>query len=168
MKEFEYRYELVGDMPFDLVISKKYIEQVYSSVIGVNNSIVDNRIRKIEADGNTIFYHTTKYNTITDGVRIEIESEISEQEYDSIFKTINKTPLRKNRYIVPLNNGLFAEIDEFIDKGISIIEVEFDSQEQAELFEKSKPLFVGNKITKKLSFSKAIFSYVNLLKEKGV
>lgn len=166
--EIEKRYELIGEIPIDLVISKIYIEQVYSVVNGKNGNIVDARIRKTDDGNNIKYYHTVKYKTDDINSRIEIESEISEQEYNDIFKIIGKTPLKKNRYIIPIGNGLNAEIDEFLDKNVSIIEVEFPTESDMEKFSnlENKPKFIGNEIVKKMSFSLAVFSELNI--GKGV
>lgn len=160
--ELEKRYKLIGKIPMDLVKSKKYIEQSYSSIADKKTGTPDCRIRKIEQDNEIAYTHTVKYKTDDKNSRIELEQDISEDTYNYIFDLIDKKPVRKNRYIVPLDNGLSAEIDEFIDKDITIIEVEFPDEDTMNAFVKSdKPSFIGGEITKQQSFSEIIFSQIN-------
>lgn len=159
--EIEKRYKLNGNIPVNLVTSKKYIEQVYSSIAN-NNGVPDVREIKTEENGEYTFTHTVKYKTDDKNSRIELEQNISEELYNQIFSIIDKKPLRKNRYIVPLENGLNAEIDEFLDKDIIIIEVEFPNEEIMNEFSKSdKPEFFGDEIVGKQSFSSMVFSQIN-------
>jgi CYTH domain-containing protein len=160
--ELEKRYELIGKIPMDLVKLKKYIEQTYSSIADVKTGTPDCRIRKTEQDGEFAFIHTVKYKTDDKNSRIELEQDISEDTYNQIFDLIGKKPVRKNRYIVPLDDGLIAEIDEFLDKDINIIEVEFPDEKTMDEFSKlDKPSFIGKEITKQQSFSAMIFSSIN-------
>lgn len=152
--EIEKRFILdKKSIPFDEIISKVYIEQSYS----VNNDVVDVRIRKSTNEEETKYTHTTKYKTENKNIRIEIESEINNDEYDKIFSLINKTPLRKNRYFIPYNN-LTIEIDEFLDLDKFVAEVEFKNEEDMNSFE--KPKWFGKEI-KTGMFSGYIFSYLN-------
>jgi adenylate cyclase len=154
--EIEKRYELKGDIPIDKIISKKYIEQVYSNINP------DVRIRKIEQDENVQYFHTVKYKTEDKNSRIEIEQNISKEDYIKIFQLINKNPVRKNRYIIPIDDCLIAEVDEFLDINKIIIEVEFESEEQMNEFSKSiKPNWFGDEIVGKQSFSVQVFSQLN-------
>lgn len=159
--EIEKRYKLNGIIPMNLVTSKKYIEQTYSSIAN-NHGVPDVRERKTDENGKLTFTHTVKYKTDDKNSRIELEQDLSEDLYNQIFDIIGKKPLRKNRYVVPLDNGLNAEIDEFLDKDIVIIEVEFPDEETMNNFSKSdKPEYFGEEIVGKQSFSAMIFSQIN-------
>jgi CYTH domain-containing protein len=161
-KELEKRYELVGEIPMDLVKEKKYIEQVYASIADRKSGSPDVRIRKTEQNGDFIFSHTVKYKTDDKNSRIELEQDLPEDTYNQIFSLINKKPVRKNRYVVPLNDGLYAEIDEFLDKDVVIVEVEFpDENTMTEFNNSDKPSFIGKEIIKQQSFSAMIFSQIN-------
>ena len=156
--EIERRYDIEGEIPKDKIKSQMYIEQLYS-VIGDNKSIPDVRIRKIIQDNNEQYLHTVKYKTDDKNSRIEIEKPILIEEYNYISSLIDKKPIKKNRYLVPLENGLIAEIDEFLDVNKIIVEVEFDNIEQANNFQ--KPEWFGNEIKGKQSFSVKVFSKIN-------
>lgn len=152
--EIEKRYDIKNNIPLDDIKSKTYIEQVYSNI----NPDVRIRYTK-NSDGKEIYYHTVKYNTSNKNSRIEIEQNISKDLYHKIYKLIDKKPVRKNRYIIPLGNGLDAEVDEFLDTDDIIVEVEFIDEEQMNNF--VKPNWFGNEIENNKSFSVQIFSKVN-------
>lgn len=153
MLEIEKRYKIKGNIPFDLVKFKIYISQTYSAFNP------DVRIRYIKnEEGQEQFFHTVKYK-VKNNERIEIEQEISKIQYDMIFDSINKKPVRKNRYIVPIQDNLIAEIDEFLDSGDIIVEVEFPNEDKMKAFE--KPDWFGEEIKEKESYSKYVFSKIN-------
>lgn len=156
--EIEKRYEIRGEIPKDKIKSQMYIEQVYS-VIGNRKSIPDVRIRKIIQNNETQYFHTVKYKTENKNLRIEIEDSISEEEYDKIFDLVNKKPIRKNRYLISIGDGLVAEVDEFLDVNKIIVEVEFPDEETMNNFQ--KPNWFGNELKGKQSFSAQVFSKIN-------
>ncbi len=159
--EIEKRFKINGDIPFDLVTSRIYIEQTYSSIMDKHGK-PDVRIRKSLTDKGTMYTHTVKYNTDSKNTRIELEQDISDEVYNEIFDVIDKKPLRKNRYIVPIQDGLVAEIDEFLDKDIIVIEVEFETEDEMNDFTKrQKPDFFGDEIVDKKSLNSMIFSQIN-------
>ena len=75
----------------------------------------------------------------------EKESELNQEEFDNLFKFVVKEPIVKTRYYIPLENGLTAELDVFRDilTGLIIIEVEFESDEEAASF--IPPVWFGDK-----------------------
>ena len=157
--EIEKRYEIKGTPPLNEAKSKIYIEQVYSVIGNESGSIPDVRIRKTENDKNFEYFHTVKYKTGDKNSRIELEQNISEEEYNKIFKLINKKPVRKNRYLIPIDNELIAEVDEFLDINKIIVEVEFPDEESMKNF--VKPNWFGSELKGKQSFSTQIFSKIN-------
>ena len=72
-------------------------------------------------------------------VNNEHELEITEKEYENLKKKIDGRVLRKTRYLIPLEDGLVVELDEFKDRlcGLVFAEVEFSSLEEANNFKKS-------------------------------
>lgn len=158
MVEIEKRYKLKSKKELDLIPkeniqTKKYIEQVYS------NFNPDVRIRKIEQDNQPIeYYHTVKY-FLKNNQREELEQSITKEQYNKIFDIIDKNPLRKNRYLIDIKNGLIAEVDEFLDTEDTIIEVEFKNENQMNNF--IKPDWFGEEIKDKRSFSLEIFININ-------
>ena len=71
---------------------------------------------------------------------------LTEYEFDKLWPLVEKS-LEKTRYIVPLENNLFAELDIYSGKldGFMVVEVEFGSEEKMNLF--VPPEWFGKDIT---------------------
>ncbi len=93
--------------------------------------------------------------------REEIEKEITKEEFDNLWLKIEGQPIIKSRYIIPLENGLIAELDIYDGnlKGFKNVEVEFDSIEQAENF--IPPDWFGEDITKNIKYTNAYLSKIS-------
>jgi len=93
-----------------------------------------NRVRRIAdaSTGKAVYTHTFKRgNGMT---REEIEYEISEKIYEQLFRAARAVPLTKNRMTAEWN-GLTVEIDRYDQLGLTVVEVEFDSEEEANRFQ---------------------------------
>jgi CYTH domain-containing protein len=157
MIERERRWKLNGkleDIPPDQIVDKYLIEQVYS------HFKPDLRIRKITKQDIEEYFHCAKYY-LEDGDREEVELKISKERYDRIFQSINKKPIIKERTIIDIGNGLFAEVDNYLDTDDIVVEVEFKNQEQKDNF--SPLLWFGQEITNSKSFSYLVFAKLNNL-----
>lgn len=150
MIEREKKWYINGSLPEEY--KEKYlIEQTYASFNP------DVRIRKTIKKNQTKFTHTVKYK-VRLNERQELIQEISEEVYNDIFNSINKKPIRKERIVFELANGLFAEVDRFLDTGESVVEVEFPTQQSERQF--VKPEWFGQEI-KSESFNHKVFSRIN-------
>lgn len=98
---------------------------------------------RIRQDGNK-YYITKKSNG--DISREEIEIEIEEKVYNILFNLIEENIINKTRYFV-YANGKIAELNIYHGdlEGLSIVEVEFKSLEEASNFE--APLWFGKEVT---------------------
>lgn len=78
-------------------------------------------------------------------VRFEYEVPIPVEDAELIIENVGGNVLRKTRYIVPINEDLNAEIDEFHDKleGIVVAEVELPDKS----YEFKLPEFFGREVT---------------------
>lgn len=101
------------------------VEQTYLSITP------EKRIRKITHRNISTFILTKKGEGTL--ARSEEEKSISKGDYDRMFDYRISTVIRKIRYRIPLYNGLIAELDVFQDdlSGLVLVEVEFDSEENA-------------------------------------
>lgn len=102
-------------------------------------------------DSTYSFYYTLKTKVDFKSLAItELESEISEEEYNKL--DINKLnfEIEKVRVKVPIKNGLIAEIDLYHNEleGLITVEVEFNSEEEADMFE--PPVWFGSRLDKKI------------------
>ena len=79
--------------------------------------------------------------------RKEAEIEITARQFDELWSLAEKRAVEKIRYEVPLSDGLVAEVDVFSGRhdGLVLVEVEFDSDEQAAEFE--PPAWFGEEVT---------------------
>ena len=85
------------------------------------------RVRKSEKGGKTVYTHTVKISA-KNIVRYEEENAISEEQYNEYLKRADKelSPIVKRRWKIPMEKGLYAEIDIYPfwqDKAIAEIEL---------------------------------------------
>lgn len=153
MIEREKRWKLKGEIPSDKIVDKFTITQCYA------NFKPDVRIRKINKDNSEEYSHCVKYSLNNDTEREEVEQKISKERYNRIFEAINKEPVIKERTIVDIGDGLFAEVDSYKDTGNTVVEVEFPKESDIESF--SPPSWFGSEIKNNKSFSYTIFCKIN-------
>ncbi len=151
-KEIERRFLLKNTPDFiDFSkLEKIEIKQWYISVQPVL------RLRS-ENNSKFILCIKTKGSLKTTGGIPETEVNLSEEEFYNLYfnKVENKRPLRKTRYLYPLNDVFVAEIDFLKDdyKNVNFVEVEFKTIEEASSF--VPPFWFGEEITGKNIFSNA-------------
>ena len=63
--------------------------------------------------------------------REEFELSLSKEQYERLSQKVDGYVIEKNRYRIPLEGGLVAELDEFLGRlqGLVLVEVEFTSRE---------------------------------------
>lgn len=129
--EIEKKYLVKGTPEGGFAAYRKlYLEQGYlhkSPVI---------RIRRIQDEQGDTYILTIKGKGLT--VREEWEMILSKEEYESMLPKVEDGLIRKNRYLIPLTEGLMAEVDEFLNPSLQplvVAEVEFPSVETMERFE---------------------------------
>lgn len=105
------------------------------------------RIRASKQDKKTKYYLTKK----SDGavVRDEEEKEISAEDfYDKLNRIGSDSLVRKTRYMIPLKDGLTAELDFYHNeelKTLKTVEIEFRDLNSAQEFQ--KPEWFGKDVT---------------------
>lgn len=116
---------------------------ITQSYIGFNPT---SRVRRI---GNKYFYTEKSVGTL---VRCEEEKEISQDIYLNLLRYRVGKSISKNRYKIPIDNGLVAELDIYLGdfSGLKTVEVEFKSMEDALSF--VKPDWFGEDITDDLRY----------------
>lgn len=141
---------------------KKEIEQGYLA----SNPIV--RIRK----SNDEYILTYKARLNEKGAEVivnkEIELPLTKEAYEHLREKADNNLITKTRYIIPLEGGLTGEYDVFHGKleGLEFVEVEFESEEKAEAFE--KPEWFGENVSKDKRFSNRFLSLVETIEELSV
>ncbi|MBQ2283030.1 MAG: CYTH domain-containing protein [Agathobacter sp.] len=133
--EIEKKY-LVPVLPENLEnYPKKRIAQGYLCT----NPVV--RIRKSNDD----YYLTYKGEGLM--VREEYDLPLTKESYDHLLSKIDGLLIAKTRYLIPLWDGLTAELDVFEGDlaPLQLVEVEFSSVEEAEAF--IPPEWFGEDVT---------------------
>ena len=133
--EIERKF-LVKTLPEGLDSYKcKHIEQGYL------NTNPDVRIRKSDED----YILTYK----GDGMlcREEYNLPLTKEAYEHLKAKIDGTLIQKRRYLIPLADRLMAELDIFEGKlaPLQLVEVEFETKEEAERF--APPVWFGEDVT---------------------
>lgn len=116
----------VQSIPYELgCLEKRKIEQFY---ISVNPTI---RARSVNGES---FILTVKAGTGSELSRVENETPLSREEFEDLKPLMQGFPVKKTRYIHPLDNGLVEEIDIFEDnlEGLALMELEFPDTAAAE------------------------------------
>jgi CYTH domain-containing protein len=80
-------------------------------------------------------------------VRVEEELPIDERRFESLWALTERRRVIKTRYLVPLADGLTAEVDEYHEAlaGLLTAEIEFPSVEASEAF--TPPDWLGREVT---------------------
>ncbi len=133
--EIERKY-LIENIPFSLSEYKcKSIEQAYLTT----DPVV--RVRKDEDE----YYLTYKGSGLM--AREEYNLPLKKESYETLLSKADGNILTKNRYLIPMNNGLTIELDVFEGKftGLMLAEVEFETIEEAENF--TPPEWFGRDVT---------------------
>lgn len=133
MEHLEIERKYLIRMPDAALLSSlpsSRIEQIY--ILTAENG--RERIRCRETDGKKIFTHTVKQR-LSDLTRIEIENEISAEDYHvlSLMKDPDRGVIRKTRYLYDYHKQVF-EIDVFpFWEDRALMELELSSEDQVVL-----------------------------------
>lgn len=114
------------------------------------------RIRKQDND----YYLTYKGKGMM--AREEYNLPLNATSYEHLAKKADGNVISKTRYLIPLNNGLTAELDIFDApfEWLQMVEVEFESIEQANLF--TPPEWFGKEVTNDHHYHNSYLSQVKL------
>ncbi|WP_304507179.1 CYTH domain-containing protein [Anaerotignum sp.] len=91
--------------------------------------------------------------------REEFEMEIAQQEYEHLYEKIEGKEIRKKRFLIPIENGLSAEVDIYEGQleGLMTTEVEFSTIEEAEVF--IAPSWFGEDISEDSRYKNTSLSF---------
>lgn len=127
------------------------IANIVQTYLGKNEEGFGNRVRLMKIDGKVKYYHTSK-KSVSGITRIELEKEISKNEYDKcLLKKKKIISLKKTRYIINWN-GLKYEIDVYpFWTQTAILEIELKNEKQK--FEIPDFIKVIGEVTNNLDYS---------------
>ena len=85
--------------------------------------------------------------------REETEIELSGEQFRELWPLTEDRRVEKTRYLVPLEDGLTAEVDVYSGEheGFAVVEVEFDSEAESDAFE--PPSWFGEDVTGKREYA---------------
>jgi len=136
-QEIERKFLVKGDF-------KKYVTETITIIQGFLSTVPE-RIVRIRLQGNK-GYLTVKGIANKSGVsRFEWEKEITFEDAKDLMAICEPGVIDKTRFIVPADNGLFFEVDEFYGEndGLTVAEIELPSEDTS--FE--KPDWLGEEVT---------------------
>ena len=110
------------------------------------------RIRRSNDD----YYLTYKGKGLL--AREEYNLPLTQESYEHLCSKIDGILIEKNRYLIPLSDGLVAELDIFEGKlsGLVLVEVEFESIDAANSF--VAPEWFGEDVTHKGTYQNSYLS----------
>jgi CYTH domain-containing protein len=160
--EIERKYA-INYLPGDLTqYRNRKMEQGYLC----NNPII--RIRK--TDENYLLTYKSKFGLEQDNnssalINNEVELPLTEEAYQKLKTKIDGNMIYKTRYLVPLKEGLTAELDIFEDRleGIKFTEVEFPDVQSADAF--IPPSWFGKELSSDKRFSNYYLSKLSDIKD---
>lgn len=123
------------------------------------------RKRCISDKTNTIIYtYTIKTNKIGCSVE-ELETQISEKQYNKLNLNPNYNTLDKIRYIIPYKENLIIELDVFkgLYDGIIFAEIEFENEQQ--MLKTPIPSWFGKELSTSVTNSMMASMDVNEIKK---
>ncbi len=148
LKEIERKFLITGDF-------KKFAVKSYTISQGFLSTVPERTVRVRIQDNQGFLTVKGKGNT-SGTTRFEWEKEISKIEAESLMALCESTIIEKVRYIIPTNNKLFFEVDEFLgkNKGLCIAEIELPDENS--VFE--KPGWLGKEVTGQIKYYNAMLS----------
>ncbi len=136
-QEIERKFLVKGDFkPF--VTKQTRITQGYLSS-------VPERTVRVRIKGDKGFITIKGIGNESGASRYEWEKEIPVEEVKELLKLCEPGIIDKTRYIVPANDGLKFEVDEFYgdNEGLTVAEIELPSED----FKFEKPGWLGEEVT---------------------
>jgi CYTH domain-containing protein len=160
--EVERKFLLDG-YPEDLItdgtleVQKVYlIDQTYLAL----SDGEELRVRRLTDAATGLSEYVLTYKSGFGLVRQEVEQPISGKLYEELMSKVRLNPLVKERTIAKMSNGLVVEIDRYSQFSLTVVEVEFASEEDAMNF--APPKWFGEEIsTSKLYSNKQLWKQLN-------
>ena len=131
---------------------KKHIDLTTCKSLKIEQGYLCNnptiRIRKFNEEY-CITYKSRGADNKDDNVIVnnEVELPLTKESYEKLLRKIDYSVVEKTRYIIPLKDGLKAELDIFEGKlkGLILVEVEFETKEMSKNF--VEPMWFGDNVS---------------------
>ncbi|PKP11139.1 MAG: adenylate cyclase [Bacteroidetes bacterium HGW-Bacteroidetes-3] len=147
-KEIERKFLVSGDYKKHAIKSYK-IAQGYLSTVPERTV----RIRIRDTKG---FITIKGISNASGTTRFEWEKEIPLNEAENLLQLCEPTIIEKTRYIIPVNDNLYFEVDEFFgeNNGLIIAEIELPNENTKFI----KPSWLGKEVTGQLKYYNAMLA----------
>ncbi|WP_111709018.1 CYTH domain-containing protein [Lutibacter citreus] len=147
-QEIERKFLVKGDF-------KKVSIKSYKIAQGFLSTVPERTVRVRIKNGKG-FITVKGIGNASGTTRFEWEKEIDVLEAESLLKICEPSIIEKNRYIIPTNNNLFFEVDEFFgeNKGLVVAEIELPSED----FKFEKPKWLGQEVTGKKQYYNSVIA----------
>lgn len=146
--EIERKFLVKGDY-------KKFAIKSYKIAQGFLSSAPERtvRIRIKDASG---FITVKGVSNQTGTSRFEWEKEISQNEAEELLAICEPSIIEKIRHIIPTNDNLFFEVDEFMGENTGLLIAEIELPNEHFIFE--KPKWLGKEVTGELKYYNSVLS----------
>lgn len=146
--EIERKFLVNGDY-------KKFAIKSYKIAQGFLSSVPERtvRIRIKDALG---FITVKGVSNQTGTSRFEWEKEISQNEAEELLAICEPSIIEKIRHIIPTNDNLFFEVDEFMGENTGLLIAEIELPNEHFIFE--KPKWLGKEVTGELKYYNSVLS----------
>ncbi len=128
---------------------KKYVTKEKSIIQGFLSTVPERTVR-IRIKGDKGFLTIKGIGNKSGASRYEFEKEISVEDAKDLMEICEPGVIDKTRFIVPANEGLFFEVDEFYGEndGLTVAEIELPSED----YEFDKPDWLGEEVTGQVKY----------------
>ena len=138
-QEIERKFLVTGELPDDL--DRYPSEEISQGYVAVADDGTEVRVRARGGD------YTLTVKSGPSLARVEVEIEIDERRFESLWPLTAGRRIVKRRYLIPAGGQLSIELDLYAGEldGLVTAEIEFESEDQAEAFE--PPPWIGSDVT---------------------
>ena len=136
-QEIERKFLVKGDF-------KPFVTKQTRIIQGYLSSVPERTVR-VRIKGDKGFITIKGIGNESGASRYEWEKEIPVEEVKELLKLCEPGVIDKTRFIVPANDGLMFEVDEFYgdNEGLTVAEIELPSED----FKFEKPEWLGEEVT---------------------
>ena len=147
-KEIERKFLVKGDF-------KKHAIKNYKIAQGYLSKVAERTVR-IRIRDNQGFLTIKGISNASGTTRFEWEKEISKQDAENLLLLCEPSIIEKIRYIIPANDNLYYEVDEFSGENNGLIVAEIELPNENTFFE--KPMWLGEEVTGNQKYYNAILA----------
>lgn len=147
-KEIERKFLVNGNF-------KKHAIKSYKITQGFLSTVPERTVR-VRIKDNQGFLTVKGIGNTSGTTRFEWEKEIFKIEAESLLTLCEPTVIEKVRYIIPTNNNLFFEVDEFLGGNNGLLIAEIELPEENTIFK--KPGWLGKEVTGQVAYYNAMLS----------